>query len=594
MPYRSKTARVGVCVLLLLLISASGFAQNSVPEVMDALIGRIYATLSLEQICAMDDARVQQLLEPGERRVLATKHWNFDVDVPVTVSILHGVDQKVTPFWLAEAGFTKTELSAKNVDGWRYEIWQKNFPAGRVELGINGFDEFRPHYLVCAGAQEAGRKVTFSGFHPGDQIVTEMKEGASTYGDWTELVLTEIPESLRGQYLLPTTRGRAREASLVGAFRKTPFPSSTAPEPVFLTWSGEPSTTQDVHWRTNPQVNDGVVRYREKGSSAAFAETPAGCRKMEDRLLANDRFCNWFTASLRGLAPGTAYEYVAGSPAADAWSAPAEFVTAPASPAPFSFLYCSDTHNHKDWGELLCSVFKQHPEAAFCTVSGDLVGTGLERDDWDQFLTYGEAMFRQRPLMPAIGNHDAQLGLGPGMYLDILSLPENGPKDITPERAYTFCYGNAQFFVLDVMSDVAAQAVWLREVLAKSTATWKVAIFHFPLYLAGEDYPDMKAQWASLFDRYHVDLVLTGHVHNHIRSYPLRGGKRAASPAEGTVYITSVSIPSDPLPGPKPELVEQWVGGGAFCNLFHFDGNRCTFQALAADGTVKDAFTLQK
>ncbi len=592
--HKHPLAAVRSAAMLLLLFAGRVSAQSSVPEVMDALINRLYATQSLEQLYALDDARVQSLLLPEERRILATKHWSFTVDIPAVVSVMRNVEQKIPPFWLAESGFAKTDLLVTNVDGWKYEVWQKPVPAGRVELGISSLDEFRPHYFVCVGPQESGRKVTLSAFHPEGQAVGEMKEGASTYGDWTELVLAEIPGVLRGQVLLPTTRGRAREACVVSSFRKTPFPSSRTPGPVFLTWSGDPRVTQDIHWRTNTEINAGVVRYREKGAAGSFIEVSADCRKMEDRLLANDRYCHWFTAALTALKPGQAYEYQVGAPDSDNWSQPADFSTAPSGTAPFSFLYCSDTHNRPDWGDLLQSVFKLHPEAAFCTVSGDLVGTGLERDDWDQFLNFGEPMFSRRPLMPAIGNHDAQLGLGPGMFLDILSLPPNGPAAIPPERAYTFSYSNAQFFVLDVMSDANAQADWLRTELARSTATWKLAIFHFPLYLVGEEYPELQEKWASLFDAYHVDLVLTGHVHNHLRSYPVRGGKRVASPAEGTIYITSVSIPGDRMPNPKPPLIEAGASGPGFCNLIHIDGNRLTFRALAKDGAAKDEFSIQK
>jgi len=595
MSWRSK--RNGLVVWLFLAVAAvaqRAVAEGTVREVMDAVVGRLYANLSEDQLYALDEAQVQKFVSPEERKVLATKHWCFEVNAPVVVSVLRNVDQKVVPFWLAESGFKKTDLVVRNAEDWTYEVWQKAFPAGRVALGINGFEEFRPHYLVCVGPQERGTPVGLSGFDPPGQHPVEMKEGAFTYYDWTELVLTHVPEALRGQQLLPTTRGRAQEACLVGAFRKTPFRSSEKPAPVFLTWSEDPRTTQNVQWRTSASVTDGTVRYWEKGTTSTCAEAPVECRAMEDRMLANDRYCHWFTAVLRGLKPHVTYEYQAGSKTRDVWSAPAEFTTAPDGDAPFSFFYCSDTHNHQDWGELLRATFERHPEAAFCTIAGDLVATGQERDKWDEFLTYGEPFFRQRPVMPAIGNHDAQLGLPPRMYLDILGLPRNGPAGLEPERAYTFSYSNATFFVLDVMSDSAPQGQWLHEQLNRCTATWRFAVFHFPLYLHEEEYPELQEQWGRLFEEKHVDLVLTGHVHQYERTYPIRNGKRAASPAEGTIYITSVSIPGDPIRGPRPDLIEKQLGGTALCGLIKVEGTRCTFQALTAEGAIKDEFVLQK
>src|SRR4051794_13288248 len=39
--------------------------------------------------------------------------------------------------------------------------------------------------------------------------------------------------------------------------------------------------------------------------------------------------------------------------------------------------------------------------------------------------------------------------------------------------------------------------------------------------------------WAALFDRYQVDLVLSGHNHAYERTHPIRGGQRVASAPSG-------------------------------------------------------------
>ncbi|MBI3118896.1 MAG: metallophosphoesterase, partial [Candidatus Hydrogenedentes bacterium] len=246
------------------------------------------------------------------------------------------------------------------------------------------------------------------------------------------------------------------------------------------------------------------------------------------------------------------------------------------------------------WGKLLEETDGRFPDAAFCTISGDLVGTGMEREDWDDFLTFGEPMFRTRPVMPAIGNHDAQLGLPPSMYLQVFGLPEAGPAGLTPERAYTFRYSNTQFFVLDVMSDAGPQREWLRQELEKSEARWKIAVFHFPLYSREEAYPRLVEAWGTLFDQYHVDLVLTGHIHSHLRTRPMRAGQPVASPAEGTVYLTSVSIPTRPLRREKPDFAEVWLGGGLFCNVIDVSEDQLHVRAVTTGGEVKDEFTIKK
>ena len=73
-------------------------------------------------------------LTDGEKQVLATRYWMFDVNVPVVVSLMRHTDQPVIPFWLEPAGFIKTEMRVKNEE-YTYEVWQKEFEAGRIKSG---------------------------------------------------------------------------------------------------------------------------------------------------------------------------------------------------------------------------------------------------------------------------------------------------------------------------------------------------------------------------------------------------------------------------------------------------------------------------
>ena len=139
-----------------------------------------------------------------------------------------------------------------------------------------------------------------------------MKVGAFTYHDWSGLLLTEVPEKLVGQKLFTTVRGRAREAHVINAFRKTPFPSSNNVDQIMLTWSGSPKTTIDIQWRTNTTVPDGVVRYWIDGGSDTLRMS-ASREVIQDRMLFNDRYVHRFTTTLKYLKPGSRYRYQAGS-----------------------------------------------------------------------------------------------------------------------------------------------------------------------------------------------------------------------------------------------------------------------------------------
>lgn len=581
----------------LLLVPLSAVAAGTVREVVDGIVARMYSTLSADQLASLDETAVQKFITPEERQVLASKYWSFDANVPVVVSILRDRRQDVVPFWIAEAGFQKTDLVVQN-ENYQYEVWQKEFPAGHIGLGINGLENHRPHYFVAVGPQKPGEKLELGSFSPQDQTLSVMRKGSFTYHDWNELVLTEVPKALEGQILLQTIRGRARESHLVHAFRRTPFPSSTRPDLVALTWSDDPRTTQAIQWRTNSDVADGVVRYREKAADVSSTrEVEAARTVIEDRLLANDRACHRFTAVLKNLKPATTYVYSVGSPARNSWSEIREFTTAPDGNAPFSFVFLGDTHRSPVPGRLLARSLETHPKAAFAMIAGDLVSTGLYRDDWDQFFSYGGEYFSRRPLVPCIGNHDDQEGLGAAMYLDMFDLPRNGPKTIPPERAYSFRYSNALFVMLDIGSSIPQQAAWLEQVLSKSDARWKFVMFHFPPFGDESDateYADLIKYWCSLFDKYHVDVVLNGHIHRYVRTWPLRNGKRVDSPAKGTVYIVSIAIPSREPDRPVPGWVARMDGGKPFYQTFEVDQRRCRFQAHDSEGKVVDELVLTK
>ncbi len=581
--------------LLLLLVAIDAYAEPSVKQTMDDVVTRLYATMTEDELYAIDDAAALQLFTPEEREILATKYWYFDVDVPVVVSILRTTSQPSVPFWLTEAGFVKTDLTVQNIEDWTYEVWQKRFPAGHVGLGINGFDKHREHYLVGVGPQNKNDAVSISELFPSEFAIETMKDGAMCYLDWDNLVLKDVPSSLVGHKLLTTIRGRARDAHLVGGFRKTAWPSSREPDQIALTWSSDPQTTQAVQWRTSTDVETGAVRYREMDSADKYRVVDSTVERIENRLLVNDRYCHYHTAILAELKPGTAYIYAVGNPEGNAWSNETVFTTAPQETEPFTFVMFGDTHNNPDWGEMLDGAFVRHPETAFYTIAGDLVNTGQYRDDWDAFFAHSSKVFSQRPVMPSLGNHDTLDGLGAALYRSVFALPKDGPKKLPPENAYSFEYSNALFVMPDCTSSAEDQLEWMEEVLAKSNATWKFVVYHFPPYSQDYDeYPGIRFGWGNLFDKYHVDFALEGHVHYYMRSHPIYGDKIAASPAEGTIHLISIAIPMRDQEFPPADYAIKQYRGGAMYQTFRIDGNRLEFKSHLSDGSLFDELVIEK
>lgn len=586
-------ASIALATLLIALFSLAAQGQTTVADVMDNLVTRYYAEKTQEERAALTNEAILAPLGDGEKKVLSEAYWHFDVNVPVVVSIMRDEAQEIVPFWLEPAGFHKTKLKVKNEE-FTYEVWQKNFDAGHVGLGINGFDWHRSVYFVSVGPQTPGASLSITNLFPAEAVGV-METGAMTYRDWTSLVIAELPDALKGQTLLGTYRGRAREAHLLGAFRETPYPSSAAPDQIVLTWSDDAATTQTVQWRTNTEVKSGRVQYRLPGTEA-WQEADATVETLQDRLLANDRYSNHFTAVVRGLEAATAYEYRVGDPKSAIWSEVSQFKTAPLGDAPFIFGVGSDTHAMEEAGKTVQAAFRLTPEMAFFVVPGDVVSYGLFRDQWDMQIGYGKGVYEKHPLMFSLGNHDNQDGLGAALPLALFEFPKNGPDGAVPEANYSFRYGNALFIVLDVGTEAAVQAAWAEKVLAESDATWKFAVHHFTMYNPElfHEYEALRAALVPVFDRHHVDIVFQGHIHDYMRTAPLRAGEKVSSFAEGTIYVNACTQASRDRARTGPSYIDTYFQGKSSYLRIAIDGKRLNYEARGQNDEVLDALVIEK
>ena len=222
------------------------------------------------------------------------------------------------------------------------------------------------------------------------------------------------------------------------------------------------------------------------------------------------------------------------------------------------------------------------------------MSTGLYRDEWDRLFKYSETVIKNKPLMPTLGNHDSQDGLGYWMYTELFDLPKNGSKNIPLEGSYSFLYNNAKFIMLDVTSSIKAQSEWLEEQLQNCNATWKFALFHFPPYSYEEDYPVIRDEWGDLFDKYHVDMVFSGHVHYYMRSKPMYDKKPVNTPADGTVYIISIAVPNKIRKMEEKEFVEIRFAGDYLYQTISIKDDQLEYLAINQDGIVKDSLTINK
>lgn len=591
-----KKVKIYYCLILFIcLIGCKNKSQSvereTVKSTIDQVVTRLYQSLGSNELDTISQPFILSFLSSKEKEVLSKEFWTFEANVPVTVSLMRHVDQKILPFWLAESGFVKTDLLVKN-ESYTYEVWQKDFNAGRVELGINGFDKHRPVYFISVAAQKKSDSLEIKDVYPSEYALSTFKAGAFTYHDWDSLILTEIPDQLQGQVLFTTVRGRAREAHLIEGFRKTPTPSSETPDQIMLTWSADPKSTIDIQWRNALSTKNGTVKYWiQEAKDTLYAD--AKVFMMEDRLLQNDRYVNRFTSHLKNLKSGTSYGYQVGSKMGS-WSASSEFKTASQEKEPFSFIWFGDTHKSPIWGDMAQKTLLRHPDISFYSIVGDLVSTGLNRDDWDELWQHSGQVFSKKPLMPIPGNHDSQDGLGAWMYKEMFSLPENGPQNQPSEMTYSFTHQDALFLMIDATLPVPNQTAWVENALKATDKKWKFVMFHFPPYNFVEPYEEIMQEWGTLFDRYHVDMVMSGHMHYYLRTKPMFNKQPVSDPSKGTIYTMSISIPGKQEEWlDEPYALKRYQDGPLYQHI-SIQNNTLKYVCYDPEGNVKDELIIQK
>lgn len=176
----------------------------------------------------------------------------------------------------------------------------------------------------------------------------------------------------------------------------------------------------------------------------------------------------------------------------------------------------------------------------FLMLGDNAYNNGLDNEFTTGLFNVYPEVLRNTPLWPTLGNHDGyakNLVSGEIPYYKSFSLPRNGEAGGIPsgtESYYSFDYANIHFVCLnsydEIRSSNGAMANWLKQDLAASTATWKIAFWHHPPYSKGTHNSDteielieMREQIIPLLEDGGIDLVLAGHSHNYERSFLLDG-----------------------------------------------------------------------
>jgi hypothetical protein len=596
---------------------------ESLPDVATTLevVGqRLSRTLSESKLTAVagHGPDLLALLKASERDVLGRGYLRFHTDVPVVVEV--AAPARSIPFWLSDQGFRSTGVALVNEDGdWR--VFRKAFPPGWIGLGVNGLDRTpRAHYVVFLHALPSYAPLARDSIRLGqvmgsDWRQVEARSGVSAAGDM-DRPFAKLPEPLEGAILLQPLHSR-RHSTLLASGRvwKTHVPSSSRADQVAIAYGADPQHELVWTWRTEPQVKETAIRIvaaRYEAAESERDEDPdlGGMRVVKGTStlvrspnLLNDPVIRRHRVAVGDLCPDTYYLYSLGDGSRAAWGPWRTTKTGRGKSGRVEFLYMGDAQTGlQEWGRRLTAAYRRHPGIEFVLLAGDLVDRGNERTNWDHFFLRAEEIFERIPVLPSAGNHE-YLDQGPRLYRSFFALPRNGPAEIDSGLVYHFEAGGAFFAVLDstlAVSDPALarrQAEWLDASLSRTRTHWKLVMFHHPVYPShpGRDNPALQEYWVPIFDKHHVDLVLQGHDHAYMRTYPMHSSVPVATPDQGTVYV--VSVAGDKFYDQAPrDYIEVGLTGIPTYQTIEIDNveNCMTYRAWSDRGEVVDRLVITK
>ena len=548
---------------------------------------------------ATNDDRLLAALTGPERDALGRGALRFRIDRAADLYV--AAPRGSEPFWLADQGFASTTVSLRDAEG-PWTVARKRFDPGWVGLGVNGLDRStRAHYAVFARSADGGR-LAIEGLADDDWEVTTASDGVALERDVSGPIVG-LPATLRGATLLRTRHDRRHAALLAGGrVWKTHVVAGRQPDQITIAFGNDPSTELTWSWRTRPGASASIVRLWKEGAEG-FQEYRGSSTTITLRELLNDPVNLRHTVRVTGLDPDSSYGYSVGEGDGPGMSGWLSVRTAPRGLSDVSLLYLGDPQcGLEGWGKLLTAAHRRRPDTHAVLIAGDLVDRGNERSNWDHFFLRAMPVFGNVPVMPAVGNHE-YLDRGPWLYRSFFALPENGPSGVESDLVYRFEIGDAFVAVLDSTAAVSdpsqarIQADWLDEQLGATRKSWKIVMFHHPLYASHpwRESPALRDCWVPVIDRHHVDLVLQGHDHAYLRTYPLRDNHRVSTPSEGTVYVVSVSGDKYVEQSPREYTEVGFSHVSTYQTIdIHARERRLLYGAYDASGRQRDGFTIEK
>ncbi|MCX5693616.1 MAG: metallophosphoesterase [Candidatus Omnitrophica bacterium] len=237
-----------------------------------------------------------------------------------------------------------------------------------------------------------------------------------------------------------------------------------------------------------------------------------------------------------------------------------------------------DSHDNDLVHKEICdAIAKFQPVVVFH--AGDLVANTLDQHDWDNFNAATSLMREKAEFYPVFGNRETE----PEVFFKQFPHLKN-------KHYYTVQRSGIYFILLDSNLNFkkgSLQYRWLESELenARLSAKPVIVVLHHPVFSAGEGYLEnngLKDSLLSLFEKYKVKAVFSGHEHNYQRFfhnnvyYIITGG--GGAPFTGKLFV-----------GDKDN--QKFIKAHHFCMLSVM-GNQLKVDVYSPDLKVLDSFTV--
>jgi hypothetical protein len=368
-------------------------------------------------------------------------------------------------------------------------------------------------------------------------------------------------------------------------------------------------TSRTIMWQTDALPAQAAVLIRPAGSGPA-QEIPAQSEAFED----DGTSCLLHTASISGLAPGTAYEYcLADGHHTSTWL---PLHTEDEAAACSALIFPdSQSNDYSGWQALARQAYARNPQADFFVNMGDLVDNGEDHKQWEAWFEAVAPLISAIPVVPVMGNHETydenwKVRL-PHAYLRGFAVPGNGEPAFN-RCYYSFDYGPVHFAVLDTQWDemegfcpglLAAQLQWLPEDMQQSSKKWKIILLHKDVLqyrIASrperqEGFSDVGQAFMPLFDQLGIDLVLSAHLHTYRNRGHIKNFKKSGA---GPLYILTGVAGNVRYPGLWTDhaLDETIAPQPETDNYLTLDANtsQLRLRSFLPDGSLIDDCSLMK